>query len=304
MSANFLQLLDPTVYLSLAFLFGIAAQFEAMDGDTFLRRIVATFEGRVGILYSIVIVASLFSPFILNDVVVLILTPVIVRYAKQFGVDAAPINVAEISFVNIATTLTPFGNPQNILLWTTTGISVIGFISGTWLWLLASGALAAAVLLPFGVRWCGQREFPSSIRTSLPALYLALAGAAVVLSDFYGFSPYVPLGLSFLLGFAFAIRTPLAVLRGFGLRSLAVLYVFVGSVSIVSFVARPVLATYVLPAAQGVQPYSGLFMAVTSNLISNVPATQLVLSTATVSSAVAPKLDVEAGLAGNLDPVG
>jgi hypothetical protein len=54
LSANILQLFDPTVYLSLAFLFGIAAQFKAMDGDTFLRKVVA----------------SLFSPIILNDVVI------------------------------------------------------------------------------------------------------------------------------------------------------------------------------------------------------------------------------------------
>ena len=40
-----------------------------------------------------------------------------------------------------------------------------------------------------------------------------------------------------------------------------------------------------------------------SNVISNVPATQLVLSTTTVSAHVAPKLAVEAGLAGNLGPV-
>jgi Na+/H+ antiporter NhaD/arsenite permease-like protein len=40
-----------------------------------------------------------------------------------------------------------------------------------------------------------------------------------------------------------------------------------------------------------------------SNLISNVPATQLVLSVTSVSAHIAPKIAVEAGLAGNIDPV-
>jgi Na+/H+ antiporter NhaD/arsenite permease-like protein len=40
-----------------------------------------------------------------------------------------------------------------------------------------------------------------------------------------------------------------------------------------------------------------------SSAISNVPATQLVLSTATVTSHAAPILAVDAGLAGNIDPI-
>src|SRR5580698_528233 len=117
LSAPILQQVDLPVYLSLAFLFGIASQFRAMDGEPFLRRITAIFEGRIGMLYAVVIVTSLFSPFILNDVVILILTPVVISYAKQFQVDVAPLVVAEITFTNIASSLTPLGNPQNILLW-------------------------------------------------------------------------------------------------------------------------------------------------------------------------------------------
>jgi len=42
---------------------------------------------------------------------------------------------------------------------------------------------------------------------------------------------------------------------------------------------------------------------VVSAAISNVPATQLVLSTATVTPQAAPILAVNAGLAGNIDPI-
>ena len=112
---------DLSILLSLALLFGIAAHFRAMDGYSFLRRLISVLEQRIGALYAVVLVTAVISPFVLNDVVILVLTPVLVRYARQFKVDVAPPLVAEISFTNIASSLTPLGNPQNILLWQGTG---------------------------------------------------------------------------------------------------------------------------------------------------------------------------------------
>lgn len=289
--------------MSLAFLFGIAAQFTAMDGYTFLRRTVATLEGKIGILYSIVVVTCLFSPFILNDVVIIILTPVVVRYANHFGVDAAPLLVAEITMTNVAGSLTPLGNPQNILLWQTSGATLVQFVSGTWVPVAISGAMVCLILLPFAMRTGGAREFPASIGSILPAFYLGLVTITLVSADVLNLSPSVSLGVSFLLGFLFTIRSLRQVFREFDFRSLATLYIFIGSVTVLSIVIIPVLGPYVLPATQGTQPYSALFVGISSNLISNVPTTQLILNTAHVSSQVAPKLAVEAGLAGNLGPI-
>ena len=109
-------LFDPAIYLSLAFLFGVAAQFRAMDGYAFLRRLLAALEPRLGILFAVALLTFVVSPFILNDVLVLILTPALIKYAKQYHIDAAPLIVTEITFTNNSSTLTPNGNPQNILL--------------------------------------------------------------------------------------------------------------------------------------------------------------------------------------------
>ncbi len=114
-------------------LFGIAAQFRAADGYSFLRGLISALEGRLGVMYAVVVVTAVFSPFVLNDVLVLILTPVLVSYSKQTGSDVAPFVVAEITFTNIASSLTPLGNPQNILLWQESGISAVEFVAGTWL---------------------------------------------------------------------------------------------------------------------------------------------------------------------------
>jgi Na+/H+ antiporter NhaD/arsenite permease-like protein len=306
MSSTALPPLDPTVFVSLAFLFGIASQFRAMDGESFLRRIIAATERRVGILYVVVIVTSIFSPLILNDVVVIILTPVIIRYSKQLGVDIAPLLVAEITFTNIASSLTPLGNPQNILLWSASKVAFLQFVAGTSTLLLASGIIAALAILPLrrlNAKTTRNEPSPLAVASRSPPLYLALVILAIGLSDFSGSPVYVSLGICFALGFVFTFPSPRKIVGEFDLGSLITLYFFVGSVAVVSFLLGPTLGQYAAPVAQGAQPYSALFVGAVSSVISNVPATQLILSVVPISAQAAPKIAVEAGLAGNLDPI-
>jgi len=296
------QRFDPSVYLSLAFLFGIAAQFRCMGGNATLRRMIASLEDRVGILYAVVVVAAGFSPLILNDVVVLILTPVLAAYCKELKVGVAPLLVAEVAFVNIASSLTPFGNPQNILLWQTTGISAGAFVLGTSLPLAVAAVVTALVLYPMAGRLRRRAVAPASAPTR-PAAYLVSVAAVVFASDLLRVADVVALGLAFALGFCFTLRSLPALPQEFDLRSLLVLWAFVATVTVASVVVEPVMGAYAAEAASGVQPFSALFVGGVSCLISNVPATQLVLSLAHVPAAVAPKIAVEAGLAGNIDPV-
>lgn len=302
MAASLLQHFDLTIIPSLAFLFGISAQFLAMDGQTFLRRLVGILERRIGAVYAVFLVAGLFSPFVLNDVVIIILTPVVIRYARQFSVDPAPLLVAEITMTNVASSLTPFGNPQNILLWTSSGAPILQFVGGTWLPVLLSVLIVASALLPLSRRIGGAREGPSSAVPASPVAYLILVAATILLSDLDGLPTYVSLGAAFVVGFVFTFRSLERVGRAFDVRSLLTLYVFVGSVAIAGMALEPLLLPYVQPVAMGQQPYSALFFGLTSNFISNVPATQLVLSIARVTPAVAAQTAVSAGFAGNISP--
>lgn len=295
---------DFSIFVSLAFLFGVAANFRAMDGYSFLRTVISSLERRFGVLYAVVLVTVIFSPVILNDVVILILTPVLVRYAKQFKVDVAPLLVAEVSFTNIASSLTPFGNPQNLLLWQDSGISAGRFVLGAWLPLTLSGALTAAALYAFRSREGGAREFSAPIGSRQPLVYLVAVGATVFFMDAFGVPGALTLGVAFLLGIPATYRSPRRLLKEFDYRSLLTLYVLIGLVALVASLAEPILAPYVAPAAAGDQPYSALFVGLASNLISNVPATQLILGTTAVPQRIAPLLAVEAGLAGNITPIG
>ena len=295
---------DPSIFVSLAFLFGIAANFRAMDGYSFLRSLISLLEGRLGVLYAVVLITSLFSPIILNDVAILILTPVLVRYAKQFRVDVAPLVVAEICFTNIASSLTPFGNPQNLLLWQASRISASRFVLGTWLPLTISGFLTVAALYYYRRKEGGAREFSAPIIPRLPLFYLVVVGLTVFALDTAGLAGVFILGIAFVLGIPFTFRSPRRLSKEFDYRSLLILYLLIGSIALATALLQPVLAPYVGPAVAGEQPYSALFVGLTSNMISNVPATQLMLGTMAVSQRVAPLLAVEAGLAGNITPIG
>ena len=303
MAGSLASSFDPAIYISLVFLFGIAAQFRAMEGYAFLRRMLAAIEPRLGMVFAVALVTFVFSPFVLNDVLVLILTPALIRYAKQYRLDAAPLIVAEITFTNISSSLTPIGNPQNILLWTSSGISFSAFVEGTWVLVAASAALATVAMVPLAMRFRGPKEEHGPVGSRLPAYYLALVTAGILASDTLGLPSYVPLGAGFLVGFAFNSRNLPQVRKEYDVRSLLTLSAFVATITLASYYLLPYLVGYVTPAALGEQPYSGVFLGLTSNVISNVPATQLLINTAGVSTALAPKIAVEAGLAGNLGPI-
>jgi len=295
--------LDLSIFVSLAFLFGIAAQFRAADGYSFLRGMISALEGRLGLMFAVVAVTALFSPFVLNDVLVLILTPVLIGYAKESGADIAPLVVAEITFTNVAGSLTPMGNPQNILLWQASGISAGGFVAGTWLPLLASGAIGAVLLLRFRARVSSPMATTTKVGSWLPAAYLAASAAIVFALNFAGIPSVVALGLAFALGFAFTFRSLGRLAVEFDLRSLLILCALVGVVALLAALIRPAILPFVSPAASGEQPYTAGFFGLISAAISNVPATQLVLSTSSVTPHAAPILAVDAGLAGNIDPI-
>jgi Na+/H+ antiporter NhaD/arsenite permease-like protein len=279
------------------------------------------------VLYAVIVTTSIFSPFVLNDVLVLILTPVLITYCKakeeeeegSGAADIAPLLVAEITFTNIASSLTPLGNPQNILLWQASGVTAAEFVTGAWLPLAISGTIAALLLLRFRrdnndndpgrlkVQGGGEEEQRGrgmGRRWSLrPALYLVGAAAIVFLLDFAHVPNFIALGLAFSLGFAFTFKDLRTVLREFDLRSLLILCCLVGAIALLGVVIRSAFAPFAAPVATGSQPYAAVFFGLVSAAISNVPATQLVLSTATVAPHTAPTLAVDAGLAGNIDPI-
>lgn len=301
---SLLESFDPSVYASLAFLFGIAAQFRAMNGYSLLRKILSSLGSKVGLLYAVVFVSAIFSPLILNDVVILILSPVLVKYSRDFKVDAAPLIVAEITYTNIGSSLTPFGNPQNILLWEKSGLSAQEFVRLTWMPIVVSALVTALVLYPLNKKVGAPKGLEGKGWSLGSAVYLVLVGIIIFSFSFLGVSDVLSLGISFFAGFAFN-RRRLRKIRGeFDAKSLLILYLLIASVTVASIVLRPLITPYAELAVLGNQPLAGSLVALLSNVISNVPATQFFLTVTNVPPRLAPVIAVEAGLAGNIDPIG
>lgn len=68
------------------------------------------------------------SALLVNDVVVLVFTPIIVRAARALRVDPVPYLVAEALAANAGSLATVVGNPQNILVGLASGISFPRFL--------------------------------------------------------------------------------------------------------------------------------------------------------------------------------
>jgi Na+/H+ antiporter NhaD/arsenite permease-like protein len=301
---SYLETFNPSVYLSLAFLFGIAAQFRAMDGYSFLRRMLSSLDSKIGVVYAVALITTVFSPFILNDVLILILTPVLVKISRENAIGIAPLVVAEVTYTNISSALTPLGNPQNILLWEYSGLSAFRFVELTWRPLIVSLALTSIAVYPL-TRHTGKKPINIDNEFNLrPAIYLFMVAALVFTLNLLKTPSVLSLAISFFLGFTFTARSLKTFRREFDVKSLLTLYLLITSVSVASIFLEGYLKPYVESAATGQQPYSAAFMLIVSNIISNVPATQLVLTVGNVPPTVAPKLAVEAGLAGNIDPIG
>jgi Na+/H+ antiporter NhaD and related arsenite permeases len=212
--------------------------------------------------------------------------------------------VAEVTYTNISSALTPLGNPQNILLWEYSGLSAITFVELTWRPLILSLALTSLAIYPT-TKHIGKTRIKVDNEFNLrPAVYLFTVASLVFALNLLKTPSVVSLATSFFLGFAFTARSLGTFRREFDVRSLLTLYLLITSVSVASIFLEGYMRPYVESAATGQQPYSAAFMLIVSNIISNVPATQLVLTVGSVPPTVAPKLAVEAGLAGNIDPIG
>lgn len=95
------------------------------------------------LLAVVVVATAVASAFLVNDAVVLLFTPIIIQACRLRRIDPVPYLIAEAMASNIGSTATIVGNPQNMLIGITSGISFTRFF----LHLLPVSVLSALVLL-------------------------------------------------------------------------------------------------------------------------------------------------------------
>lgn len=311
----------------LALLFGMLALAASLElcgfFDWLARRIVERARTQRGLLGWTMLASAVLSALILNDAVVLIFTPVLVKAARLMRVDYMPYLAGEAIAANIGSVATPVGNPQNAFIAIASGVSFGDYV----LALLPVAALSlvaglALLLLVFRRALARPLDKQGLAELGAPKLqhprqfWATLAILALVFAGFLGSHAlrvsiaHVALagGLAVLLA-AFALARPRALKL---LRSIdyTILVFFVGLFWVIAGFRDAGLSDGLARVFLGGTGPDLLALtawsAALSNIVSNVPAVLLIAPTvqATGSMDLWLALAASSTLAGNATLVG
>ncbi len=298
----------PTIILLFA-LMVLSAQFRlAGFYSELVRRLVHMNTGPKGLLGLVVLTAGTLSAVLTNDVVCLAMTPILVEGCIQRRLDPVPFLLGLACASNIGSAATLIGNPQNILIGQALSLHFGKF--------LIDAGLPAAVGL--ALTWVIiERQYRGRWELTRPSLEAdsphfdrwqstkALLVSAVLLVAFIGWQNVPRHGVALACAGILLLSRRMASREMLGLVDWQLLVLFIGLFIVNDAFARvgamdaglALLADMGLDAAQ--PHWLFVLSALLSNLVSNVPATMLLLPAATHPLA-GPILALSSTLAGNL----
>ena len=270
---------------TLVLLFGmmIVAAYLRLSGFFQLVTNMAVRRARtpVGLAAVIIVAAGVLSALFVNDVVCLVMAPIVVQVVRQLRLPPAPYLIALATAANVGSVATLTGNPQNMLIGSFSGISYRAF-------LLRQAPVAILGLgVVFAVIWLRYRRvLPPTLQLAgldsrFPVHYpLMIKTMLIVVVMLVAFLAGVPIALVAIAGAAYALLTrrvrPEKVYREIDWE---LLVLFVGLFVVIGGVEASGLADEVLGWAGALGLYRPAVLtavtAVLSNLVSNVPAVLL-----------------------------
>ena len=117
-----------TITLLLGMMLLMAALQQADFFNILAARSISLATSPWQMLMSVVIVTAVGSAFMVNDVIVLLFTPVVITACSLLDRNPTPYLVAEAMASNIGSVATEIGNPQNMLIGVTSGIPFTRFL--------------------------------------------------------------------------------------------------------------------------------------------------------------------------------
>jgi Na+/H+ antiporter NhaD/arsenite permease-like protein len=235
----------------------------------------------VGLLALIIVAAGVLSALFVNDVVCLVMAPIVLDLVRRLRLPPAPYLVALATAAHVGSVATLTGNPQNMLVGSFSGISYRAFL------LREAPVALIGLALVFAVTWLAYRR---RLPPALPAepldergvvhhalMIKTVAAVSVMLVAFLG---GVPIALVAIGGAAYCLLTrrvnPDKVYREI---DWGLLVLFTGLFVVIGGVEASGLAGEILggAAAVGLSRPAVLTVvtAALSNLVSNVPAVLL-----------------------------
>jgi Na+/H+ antiporter NhaD/arsenite permease-like protein len=230
------------------------------------------------LLCAVVAVSGVFSAFLVNDAICLVLAPLVLELTVAAGRKPLPYLLAVAMASNVGSTATITGNPQNIMIGSFSHIPYTAFASA-----LGPVALIGLVVTVALIALFHRDEFAGGsrltahlpeIRVNRALVVRTLLGVVIVIALF--FAGVTPAKAAIIIGGLLLLTRRLKSRRIYAEIDWSLLLMFVGLFIIVAGAER-VLLTPDLVAAVGRLhldqiPVLTAVTAVLSNLVSNVPA--------------------------------
>jgi Na+/H+ antiporter NhaD/arsenite permease-like protein len=232
----------------------------------------------VRLLFAVTATSGIFSAFLVNDAICLVLAPLVLELTLRMRRKPIPYLLAVAMASNVGSTATITGNPQNIMIGSFSHIPYTAFA-------FALGPVAlTGLVITAGLIWlCHREEFAAAghlaavkphIRINHALILRALVATAAMITLFFAGQP--PAKVAIIIGGWLLLTRRIKSKRIYAEIDWSLLLMFTGLFIIVAGAQR-VLLTPDLIAAMGrlhldQLPILSTITAVLSNLVSNVPA--------------------------------
>jgi Na+/H+ antiporter NhaD/arsenite permease-like protein len=248
--------------------------FFALVGDRVLRHA----HRPLTLLAAIVLVSGVFSAFLVNDTICLMLTPLVLELVVALRRNPVPYLLAIAFSSNIGSTATITGNPQNIMIGSFSAIPYGSFLLA--LAPVALPGLAATLLL---IALAFRREFwgrqrlavePRAIRVNKPLVRKSVAVTALMVIAFFVVAP--PAKVAIVAGALLLLTRRLKPARIYDEVNWSLLLLFAGLFIVIAGLEKTMMTPEILAAARHLRldrvPVLSTVAFALSNLVSNVPA--------------------------------
>ena len=277
---------------TLAGLMGLMIAIQGIRDSGLVQRAAGALVARAHSLrgLGLLLVAStaVLSMGLTNDVSLFLLVPLTAAIGGMSNLPVLPMVVLEALAVNAGSTLSPIGNPQNLLLWQSAHVPFFAFVRG----MLPASAVMFSLLVLLTLAWLPKGRVHLDARaldnhriaTPLAVVSLAALASMVLLME-HGLALEGALGL--LIPFALIARDSLRRVDWALLATFAAIFLGLGHFAELGIIGR---ALDHFDFNQPLTVFLGGMLA--SQVISNVPATVLLLDRASDPIALAVAANV------------
>ena len=240
--------------------------------------VVARAHHPLHLLAAVIASAGVFSAFLLNDAICLVMTPLVADISRRLRRDPVPYLLGVAMASNVGSTATITGNPQNILIGSFSGVSYGRFAAA-----LSPVAAVGLVLTFVLIAVMHREEFrrdgqftvdARSVRLHRPLTLKALVVTLAMVAAFFAGAP--PALAALVAGGAMLLTRIVKSERIYREIDWPLLLMFAGLFVVVAGFEKALLTPQILAEVGRLHlnqvPVLSLVTAALSNLVSNVPA--------------------------------